>query len=100
MLHVPIEMKDEEQEDNVLCDENGVFQIGEQWVPIVMLITKEDQEPAERCIYSQPTLCLTSPDSRHWHIYPTLAYVVFIICVIDLRTDLQEYCQSPICCIQ
>lgn len=47
LLHVPIEMKDEEQEDNVLYDENGVFQVGEQWVPIVMLITKEDQEPRQ-----------------------------------------------------
>lgn len=43
-----------------LCYENGIFQVGEQWVPIVMLITKEDQEPADRrCIYSQPTLCPT-----------------------------------------
>lgn len=33
------------------------------------------------------------PDPRLWHIFPTLAYVVFIISVIDLRIDLWEYCQ-------
>lgn len=40
-----------------LCDENGVFQVGEQRVPIVTLVAKEDQEPRGRTRrYSQPTL--------------------------------------------
>lgn len=30
-----------------LCNENGVFQVCEQRVPVVTLVTKEDQEPGD-----------------------------------------------------
>ena len=31
-----------------LCDEDGVLQVGQQWVLVVTLVPEKDQEPGER----------------------------------------------------
>ncbi|KAK2120946.1 hypothetical protein P7K49_002332 [Saguinus oedipus] len=49
LLHFPVTMKDTEQEDDILCDEDGVLlQVGQWRIPIVTLVQEKHQEPGER----------------------------------------------------